>query len=161
MDQLKELANELELQFLREHAADKEALRRQLKSQGEKDLDSLLKNWYKYCVDGKPSTKRYRVIKLKELNVEQNSAADQTKDANTAGANTNQDSTEQPKQGMFSTLVDQVATKIKNNRGLLGLIAGVGLTYAGQAAHSRYQAAKTSQQPSSAQDSSSMTGTSQ
>lgn len=142
MNQLKELANELGLQFLREHAADKEALRRQLKSRGGDNLDSILNNWYKYCVDGKPSTKRYRVIKIKELNMNKETNTGAAKDNNTDGAEANQKSTEQPtqpNQSMFSNIIDGLVTKIKNNRGLLGMVAGVGLTYAGQAAYDRYQ----------------------
>lgn len=142
MNQLKELANELEHYFLIQQRYWLEAVAQEAKRQGRKDLDDIVENWYKYCVDGKPSTNRYRVIKckLKELNVEQNSGADRTKDTNTAGANTDQNSTEQPKQqGMFSKIVDGLAAKIKNNRGLIGVVAGVCLTYAGQAAHSRYQ----------------------
>ncbi len=142
MTEPKDLVNELESYFLAQHRTYCEGIGREIKRQGRDDLKDVLGNWYKYCVDGKLSAKRYRVIKAKEplVTAKTQTSADSAGSEN-PGANSEQQQQEQQaeQQGMFSSGVDWLATKIKNNRGLLGMIAGVGLTYAGQAVHNRYK----------------------
>lgn len=148
----KELINELESYFLCQHRAYVEAIGRAIDRDKRDDLKSVQGNWYKYCVDGKLSAKRYRVKKAKELNVttasnmagEKSSNQEQgTEPLNGTASRLHQEemvreaANEQP--GMFSNGIAWITTKIKNNRGLLGMVAGIGLTYAGQAAANQYR----------------------